>query len=364
LPTEASAVFINYRREDSAASAGRLFDRLADHVGPSKVFMDVYAIKPGENWIEAIDRAVAQCELMLVLIGPLWIKVGADGRRRIDDPGDRVRLEIEAAFKHHISVIPLLLEDARMPDEKDLPPSLAALSHRQALRVQQETYQADSDRLLAAIEDRLSDRHRPRASSRAKPEHRRHRAVAIGAALAVLAAGSIGLCFWWLTKPSESPLQHAERTAIGVVDGFWQEHFTMETGRPYNPPTAVSAAPAVCGNPPNPYIMYYCPVGDVIVINEDLMRAEFAQHGISWLYLAFAHDWGNAVQLRLQQNIQFERADCYAGAALQGAFNDGKLSAADLQGVVELLPAMYGDSHPRSAEEFRKGASGGVAACR
>ena len=75
----ASAVFVNYRREDTSPTAGRLYDRLVDHFGRTRVFMDVYAIRPGDNWVSTIEDAVAASAVMLVLIGSLWAKAGTAG---------------------------------------------------------------------------------------------------------------------------------------------------------------------------------------------------------------------------------------------------------------------------------------------
>jgi hypothetical protein len=387
LRSRASAVFINYRRADSGPSAGRLFDRLAAHLGSSGVFMDVYAITPGEDWTAAIDRGVANCQLFLALIGPRWLTAEVDGRRRIDDPTDLVRLEIESAFRHGLPIIPVLLEDARMPDPVDLPAGLAALPQRQALRLRQESYQADADRLLAAVDRTLAvlptagetTAGEPTAGKGGPEPANRHRRAVVAATLALLAAAVAGMS-WWLTLSGSSPsappspaattsgrapapLTHAERTAVVVVDGFWQRHFTAETGLPYTPPVLAGPTPGACGGQSNQYVIFYCSPDDAIVWNEDQMQAAFARQGMAWLYLSIAHQWGNSVQRHLGRDIQFERADCLAGAALQGAVDDGELAPGDLQKVVELLPVVYGVSHPQSPDQFRTGAAGGVAAC-
>jgi hypothetical protein len=94
-----AAVFISYRREESS-HAGRLADRLIDRLGSDRVFIDVEAIEPGADFGEALVRAVAACRVLVVVIGPAWLSaVDEQGRRRIDDPDDWVRLEVGAALR-------------------------------------------------------------------------------------------------------------------------------------------------------------------------------------------------------------------------------------------------------------------------
>jgi TIR domain len=131
-----SKIFLSYRRQDSAGVAGRISDRLRAHFGEDSLFMDIDSIPFGEDFREHIDSAVAQCKLVLALIGSKWAG-DADGRRRIDDPRDIVRIEIESALKRGIPVIPILIDRAKMPSEAELPPSLAGLAFRHAADVDQ-----------------------------------------------------------------------------------------------------------------------------------------------------------------------------------------------------------------------------------
>jgi len=92
-------IFMSYRREDTAMAAGWLYDRLRERFGASQIFKDVDTIRPGEDFVEKLNYAVGSCDVLLALIGDRWLTVaGADGKRRIDDPGDFVRLEVEAAL--------------------------------------------------------------------------------------------------------------------------------------------------------------------------------------------------------------------------------------------------------------------------
>src|SRR5262245_22919065 len=99
-------VFISYRREDTEATAGRIYDALEPHIGKDSVFMDVETIPPGIDFRKYINDAVSQCDAFLALIGSKWLRVRKIGRRRLEDPNDFVRIEIEAALKRDIPVIP------------------------------------------------------------------------------------------------------------------------------------------------------------------------------------------------------------------------------------------------------------------
>src|SRR5262245_32220300 len=101
-------IFLSYRRQESSHLAGRLYDRLADRFGEDQVFMDVDTLEPGADFAEAIFRAVASCQVLLAIIGPAWLSsADGQGRRRLDEPDDIVRLEIEAALERGVRVIPI-----------------------------------------------------------------------------------------------------------------------------------------------------------------------------------------------------------------------------------------------------------------
>ena len=130
---KSSGIFINYRHEDSSGYAGHLARDLGRHFGADRVFEDVNAIEIGRDFVEAIDKAVNSCAALLVVIGKDWLTCeDEDGRRRLDDPKDWVRIEILSALKRNTLVIPLLVNDAKMPSEEDLPDGMESLARRQA----------------------------------------------------------------------------------------------------------------------------------------------------------------------------------------------------------------------------------------
>jgi len=146
-------VFISYRREETAFPAGWLFDRLAERYGRDQVFKDVDSIQLGDDFVEKITDAVASCRVLLALIGDRWITItDEEGRRRLDDPDDFVRLEIEAALKRNVRVIPILVQGARLPRVDELPPSLAKLVRLQALEL---SPRFEIGRLLSVLDSKL-----------------------------------------------------------------------------------------------------------------------------------------------------------------------------------------------------------------
>jgi hypothetical protein len=151
-------IFICYRRTEADFPAGWLFDRLADRFGGDQVFKDVDSIEPGEDVAEVIADAVGSCDVLLVLIGDRWLTIADEqGKRRLDDPGDLVRLEIEAALQRNVRVIPILVGRATMPRAEQLPDSLARLARRQAVELNPNRFNADLGRLLRVLERTLEE---------------------------------------------------------------------------------------------------------------------------------------------------------------------------------------------------------------
>jgi uncharacterized protein YecT (DUF1311 family) len=169
-------VFISYRREDSGGYAGRIYDRLAQALGSDNVFFDVDSIAPGIDFVDTLSERVGRCDALIALIGKQWLTIaGADKRRRLDDPGDFVRIEIEAALTRGIRVIPVLVDGATLPMSQDLPPSLEKLPRRQGIEISLARFDSDVERLnraLAELEEELG-RSRPDAPTTPAPDRPR-----------------------------------------------------------------------------------------------------------------------------------------------------------------------------------------------
>jgi hypothetical protein len=149
-------VFISYRRRETSGHAGRLYDRLAEHFGSDRVFMDL-RMEPGVDFVKQIDEAVTSCEALLSLIGAQWLDMrDSHGRRRLDDPDDFARLEVEAALaRGDVRVIPVLVQDASMPNAEELPESLAPLARRHAIELSDERWDYDVGRLIEVLDRTL-----------------------------------------------------------------------------------------------------------------------------------------------------------------------------------------------------------------
>jgi hypothetical protein len=157
-------IFISYRRDDSLGHTGRLFDRLASHFGPDHVFMDVEAILPGMDFVETIQTVIGRVNVLIVVIGRTWLSSQINSARRLDDPNDYVRLEIQSALDRKISVIPVLVHGASMPRQRELPEPLAALARRHAIELSDTRWQYDTDRLIAVLDSLVPSQRQPVAT--------------------------------------------------------------------------------------------------------------------------------------------------------------------------------------------------------
>jgi len=155
-----SKIFISYRRQDSADITGRIYDRLIQRFGKEQIFKDVDSIPLGVDFREHLNRMVGNCDVVLAVMGDRWLTADdPDRNRRLDDPKDFVRIELEAALERKIPVIPVLVREAQMPEERELPAALAALAYRNGIAVRTDPdFHHDMDRLIVGVESHLSNR--------------------------------------------------------------------------------------------------------------------------------------------------------------------------------------------------------------
>jgi TIR domain len=152
-PAIESGFFISYRRSDDPGFAGRLGDRLAQHFGKSRIFMDVDSIELGVDFSDVINHHLAQCAALVAVIGKGWLNASdAQGRMRLTDTNDYVRLEIEAALRRNILVIPVIAEGARMPRVEELPGSIQRLARRNGIEISHASFGSDTAKLIATLE--------------------------------------------------------------------------------------------------------------------------------------------------------------------------------------------------------------------
>jgi hypothetical protein len=143
-------IFIPYRRSDSQSVAGRIYDRLLQSLPPQSVFKDVDSIPYGVDFRQHLAKVIQDCTVVFVVIGQDWLTVtDFSGRRRLDNPADFVRIEVEEALKRDIPVIPLLVDDAPMPAESELPSSLKGLAYRNGIAIRHDPdFHTDMTRLM------------------------------------------------------------------------------------------------------------------------------------------------------------------------------------------------------------------------
>jgi len=145
-------IFICYRRDDAEGYAGRIFDRLNLRF-PNRIFMDVTGISPGADFTRVIQDRVGSCHALIAIIGKQWLMMADEAsRRRLFLEDDYVRHEIGTALKRNITVIPVLVREAKMPTVESLPPDLAALSFRNAIQITDADFDHDVGTLIKGLE--------------------------------------------------------------------------------------------------------------------------------------------------------------------------------------------------------------------
>ena len=157
-----SGVFISYRREDTSYIAGRLHDALATFLTDERIFRDIADMRPGVDFVQEIERAVASCDAVVALIGEHWLSgEEPSGSRQIDSPDDWVRAEIATALERDILVVPVLVERAEMPNESDLPDDLQGLARHNAMTLTDERWDHDVALLARALDQARRRSHPP-----------------------------------------------------------------------------------------------------------------------------------------------------------------------------------------------------------
>jgi hypothetical protein len=193
-------IFISYRRQDSSGHTGRLRDNLRARFG-KLVFQDVDGIADGEVFESVLDKALKDCEVALVVIGPAWLtSTDAQGKRRLDDPQDWVRVETRLLLQRGIRVIPVLVGGAQMPQAADLPEDMRPLAKRQCRELRDTAWDAD----VAALTQRLEEVLKVPAPQLAASKDVSNRWIILG----TLAFFAIVFGVWLLLRspsPTESP---------------------------------------------------------------------------------------------------------------------------------------------------------------
>lgn len=222
-----AGIFISYRREDSGGHAGRLYDRLqARFGGEHKLFWDVETLQAGDDFPMRIRETVASCCVLIAVIGKNWLSAADEqGQPKLRNAGDWVSIEIRAALKRNISIIPVLVGGAVMPRSHELPRGLARLADRHALQIHDANFDQGMNQLIDWLEKslgfarqtRVSDR---RSAANSLPEsswllERPPKPVEPAAAAGDKKLGKDGLVYQWIPAVFEY-----SRASPGG-SGFW-----------------------------------------------------------------------------------------------------------------------------------------------
>lgn len=162
-----ATIFSSYRRADSASETGRLYDRLVERYGRTQVFKDVDSIPAGVDFSDYIAESIQASDVALVVIGPRWLSASSGfAQRRLDDPADFVRIEIETALRLGVPVIPVLVGGASLPSARRLPESLRPLLRQNGLQLRQDPdFSHDAERIFAAVDHWQAQPRRPSAAT-------------------------------------------------------------------------------------------------------------------------------------------------------------------------------------------------------
>src|SRR5580658_4486119 len=241
-------IFINYRRGDEPGFTQALLGRLEQAFPAERLFIDVDNIPPGEDFVRMLESQVAQCDAMLTVIGNNWLDAADErGGRRLDNPNDFVRIEIESALKLGKRVIPVLVHQARMPHPDELPEAIRPLSQRNAVRLTHERFRSDVQGLIKALQGAIEDVASRRssavgASGRAvkplelPPSSRR--ALAAFAVLGVVLIGAAGI---WFAYPKLTPASY-ETASVQPTPGQPTSALPAAVQLPAPPPAPVQPA--------------------------------------------------------------------------------------------------------------------------
>jgi hypothetical protein len=166
-------IFISYRRSDSGPYAGRIYDRLASHFDSANIFMDSANLKPGDNFLEVLEKSVSCCDVLLAIIGREWLSAKDDeGRVRLGRQSDPLTLEVSLALERpETLVIPVLVEGARMPKVYELPMPVKNLAHRQAMEIDNQGFHQSIQSLIQTIEQHAQNPERHQSASQKHNPH-------------------------------------------------------------------------------------------------------------------------------------------------------------------------------------------------
>lgn len=158
VSAKSNLIFISYRRSDSSMAAGRFYDYLVNHFENGQIFMDVDSIMPGDDFIEVLRAKLKRASMLFVIIGRDWLNAKDEhGDKRLENTNDWVRFEIKYALDNGCRIIPLLVDGAQMPAEKDLPEDIQSLARKHAVSLSAQNFRQDVDQLIKRLREAFDD---------------------------------------------------------------------------------------------------------------------------------------------------------------------------------------------------------------
>lgn len=150
---DTNSIFISYRRTDSIHVCGRIYDRLIGVFGSKRIFRDLDNIPLGADFRQVVEKAIGECTIALIIIGKGWLNASDEqGRIRLENPADFVRVEIETSLRNGLVTIPVLVDDASIPRADQLPQSISSLAFRNAITIRSDPhFHVDVNRLVEGI---------------------------------------------------------------------------------------------------------------------------------------------------------------------------------------------------------------------
>jgi uncharacterized protein YecT (DUF1311 family) len=288
-----STVFISYRRQTAAGEARALFNDLVARLGESAIFMDVDSISLGRDFRSELQKTLAACDLMLVIIDKDWAAVKDErGRIRLEDAGDFVRMEIEAGLKRNIAVTPVLVKGAQMPAPEDLPPEIRDLAYRNGFELSHTRWESDVREMIRRLSLDVGqvdtgrrpivpgeagggsvpvgatlrvDREGPRHAAeddryRQAPPTARRKSLVIAGVLGVVSLGGVAA---WLLIPKPEPSTPAQ--ILPVKDD--RQTVGSPTG---TPPVLVSSPPSWCNGARKAAEHAVCDTSTLLLLDAEL----------------------------------------------------------------------------------------------
>ncbi len=278
-------IFISYRRSDTAAIVGHIYDRLVARYTRDSVFRDIDDIPLGVDFYDKVKLELSRCDIVLVVIGSRWLGTGSGGTLRIQQDNDPVRIEVAAALESGAAVIPVLVEDAAMPKRNDFPDTLKGFESRSAAEIKTgKDFDHHVANLIVSMDAILASRGKfvvnfPKWAGRAAVYSAALALLSLGVLLAAVSLGpgiSVGFSLLGLTAAS---LGFA--TACGLASGNAVAKRQIPFGVCQKYPIAFSAGAGVLafvllflsGTLASPYLAVHPVDGTLQVVKR--LRGEF-----------------------------------------------------------------------------------------